>query len=166
MKLDDLLSLPESGVILLWKRGQVLVTYTERMGLYLETLYAQFKGKSDMEIQVRSAGADSETLRLHTEYYRDRYMRSGQLLQFHGRKTICYRIRTAPSPKYTGVDVELVSARGEAKFVGRFKTPKDAKEFIETCYGTDNPFRFPVYAQNSATKEFMLGLQTKMLDIR
>lgn len=166
MKLDEVLGLPKSGVIILKKHGRVLVTYTTSMGAYLETLYQEFKGKTGMEIEVRSPGADLETLKLHTEYYRDLYAKEGKLLQYHIRKAIKYRIRSVPNANFKKFHVEIVNMRGEGLVVGIFKSAKESKEFIETYYGTDNSFVFPVYAVNSDTKEFLHQLQKKMLDIK
>ena len=166
MNLDEVLSLPKSGVIALVKDKQVLVTYTSSMAAYLETLYAQFSGKKGIEMVVWSAGADIETLKLHAEYYRDYYRKRGfGLMQSPLRRTLQYRVRVRPDGGFRWVMVELVSARGETKSVGRFKTSKEAKDFIDQCYGPDNPFRLPVYAANADTKAFMLE-QTKLLDIR
>lgn len=162
MKLDELLGLPRSGVVILKKGNGVLVTYTTSMGSYLETLYQEFEGKEGMEIEVVSKGADLETLKLHTEYFRAFH---GCIAQ--GRKAIQYRVRAVPAPEFKGVDVEIVSARGDSiMVVGKFKTAGEAKSFIETYYGADNPFRLPVYAANSATKEFLLRKQTKVLEIK
>lgn len=165
MNLDWLLGLPKSGVVILKKGGSVLVAYTTSMGAHLESLYQQFGGQSGVTMEVVSAGADIETLKLHTEYYRDYYIRQGfTSIQSHSRKAIQYRVRAVPSSDFKFVDVELVSARGDAKFVGRFRSMRLAGEFIETYYGTDNPFKLPVYAANSDTKLFLQ--KTKMLDIK
>lgn len=167
MKLDELLALPKSGVVVLTKNKQVLVSYTLSMGAHLEGLYQQFGGQKGITLEVVSAGADLETLKLHTEYYRELYRRSGLvLLQTHLRKTVQYKVRVIPSPDFKHMDVELVTARGDSKFVGRFKSAREAKDFIETCYASDNPFRLPVYALNSATKEFVLEQQKKLLELK
>lgn len=167
MRLDEVLSLPQSGVVILVKGTQVLVSYTTSMGPHLEGMYNQFRGQSNIEMVVRSAGTDLETLKLHTEYYRNYYVRNGfTLLLTNYRKSIQYRVRVVPSSEFKGVDVEVVSARGDSKVVGKFKNIRDAKDFIETYYGTDNSFKFPVYAVNSATKEFLLDKQKKLLDIK
>lgn len=167
MNLDDLLSLPKSGVVILFKQNQVLVTYTTSMGAHLESLYQQFGGHRGITLEVMSAGADLETLKLHTEYYRDFYSKSSRvLLQAHLRKTVQYSVRVVPAIGFKFIHVELVNARGDSKFVGRFKNSKDAKDFVAAYYGKDNPFRFPVYAANSDTKEFLLDMQTKTLDIK
>lgn len=160
MILDELLALPESGVVILRKGSSVLVSYTTSMGAELLELYTQFKGKSGYSIEVLSVGADIETLKLHTEYYRELYGATG-----HSRKALQYRVRIVPEVRMRWVDVQLVSARGDSKVVGRFQSIPEAKSFIETCYGSDNPFRFPVYACNQATKELLLE-QAKLLKIR
>jgi hypothetical protein len=170
MNLDELLALPKSGVVILIMGNQVLVSYTESMGANLESIYNQFKGRGSttpIVLRVASAGADLETLKLHTEYYRDYYSKKGMLQPMvQLRASIRYRVRAVPRPDYKGVDVEVVSARGEGKVVGRFKNSAEAKDFIETYYGTDNPFCLPVYGSNSATKEFLKEKQTKLLDIK
>lgn len=168
MKLDDLLALPKSGVVILVKNNQVLVTYTTSMGAHLESLYNQFKGHKGIALEVMSAGVDIETLKLHTEFYRDYYSdkKGLVLMQAHLRKTVDYRVRQVPSSDFKRVDVEIVTARGDSRVVGRFKTVKEAKEFIETYYGSDNKLCFPVYSFNADTKAFLLDNQKKMLDIR
>jgi hypothetical protein len=165
MKLDELLGLPKSGVVVLQKGNSILVSYCTSMGANLESLYNQFKGQSGIELRVFSKEADLETLKLHTEYYRKYYSKRGfSLLHSPARKAVKYRVRVSPSLDFKWMDVELVNARGDAKFVGRFKSVKEANDFKSTYYGADNPFRLPVYALNSDTKEFLS--ETKMLDIR
>lgn len=160
MILDELLALPMSGVVILRKGGSVLVSYTTSMGAELLELYSQFAGKSGLSIEVVSCGADIETLKLHTEYYRQLYGATG-----HRRKAIQYRVRLVPQDRMKYVDVQIVSARGDSKVVGRFDSIPEAKSFIETYYGVDNPFRFPVYAVNSATKE-MIQSELKLFSIK
>lgn len=166
MKLDEFLGLPKSGVVVLQKQNTILVSYTTSMGANLESLYNEFKGQSGIEFRVFSAGADLETLKLHTEYYRRYFTKKGFiLLQTHSRKAVQYKVRIVPSLEFKRIDVELVNSRGDSKFVGRFKSVKEAKDFVSKYYGRDNPFQLPVYALNSDTKEF-LAEQKKMLDIR
>lgn len=167
MNLDDLLSLPKAGVVILFKGNQVLVSYTTSMGASLEGWYKQFAGHRGVTLRVASPDADLETLKLHTEYYRSYYRDQGMvLLQAHLRHSIRYRVRAVPRADYKGVDVEIVSARGESKVVGKFKNSGEAASFIETYYGTDNPFCLPVYGVNADTKAFLIGKQTKLLDIK
>ena len=162
MNLTEMLGLPRSGVIILRKGGTVLVSYTTSMGAELLELYGQFAGQSGITIEVVSAGADLETLKLHTEYYRKLYGSTG-----HGRKAIQYKVRVVPSGDFKYMDVQLVTARGDSiKVVGRFKSAALARDFIETYYGTDNPFCLPVYSANADTKALLLDQQTKLLDIR
>lgn len=170
MNLNELLSLPKSGVVILTMGNQVLVSYTESMGANLESIYNQFRGRSTtaaITLRVASAGADLETLKLHTEYYRSYYSKKGMLQPLVSlRASIKYKVRVVPRPDYKGVDVEIVSARGESKVVGKFKTNGEAKDFIETYYGQDNPFCLPVYGANADTKAFLKEKQTKLLDIK
>ena len=161
MKLDELLGLPRSGVVIVGRGSSFLVSYTTSMGAELCDLYNQFGGQSGLTLRVCSANCDLETLRLHTEYYRNMYGSVG-----HKRTALRYKVRIVPGVGLKYVDVELVSARGEGKVVARFKNAREAREFIETYYGEDNPFRLPVYAANSATKEFLQEKQTKLLDIK
>lgn len=165
MKLNELLALPKSGVVVLKKGDHALVSYTTSMGAELQELYNLFRGQTGISMFVLSAGADLETLKLHTEYYRKFYHSNYKPIQEYNRKVIEYKIRLVPIKDFRGVDVELVTARGDSKVVGRFKNIVEAKDFIETYYGTDNPFRFPVYAANSDTKEFLQKEQKKLLDI-
>jgi hypothetical protein len=157
MNLDEVLQLPKSGVIVLFKDYQVMVTYTTSMGAYLEKLYMEYSGQKGIRLEVFSVGADLETLKLHTEYYRDYYSRQPGLilLQAHLRKTVQYDVRAVPCDDFKSFKVELVTARGDSKMVGKFDNSAEAKAFIETYYGEDNPFRFPVYALNCDTKQFL-----------
>lgn len=168
MRLDELLQLPKSGVVVLQKHDSVLVSYTTNMGSELQDLYSMFRGQSGIVLKVLSSGVDLETLKLHTEYYRKFY--HGRLcyrpINPYSRKTLEYKVRAVPSKDFKYIDIELVTARGDSKFVGRFKTKKEAGAFIETCYGPSNPFRFPVYAANSDTKEFLAEQESKLLNIR
>lgn len=159
MKLDELLSLPKSGVVVLIKHPGVLVSYTSSMASELMELYSNFKGQIGIELRVFSAGADIETLKLHTEYYRKHYHdRLGyKPILPYNRKTIQYKVRAIPSQDFKAINVELVNARGEAKTVGQFKNTKEANEFIVTYYGSDNPLRLPVYALNKATRDIILN---------
>lgn len=168
MNLDQILALPKSGVVVLTKNDSVLVSYTSSMGADLEEMYNLFRGQTGISMKVLSAGADIETLKLHTEYYRKFYhsrLCYRPIMEYQ-RKAIEYKVRVIPSQDFKNVDVELVTARGDAKLVGRFKTSAEAKSFIETCYASDNPFRLPVYALNSDTKEFLLDSQRKLLHIK
>ena len=166
MNLDKLLTLPRSGVVILKKGNSVLIGYTSSMGAYLETLYNDFRGQTGIEMRVYSEGVDLETLRLHTEYYRKVYVSKGfSMIIDPLRKAVKFRVRMVPSPDFKHFNVEIVSARGDSRVVGKFKSNKEAKGFIETYYGTDNPLVFPVYAANTDTKVF-LQEQTKMLDIK
>lgn len=167
MNLDWVLGLPKSGVVILTKKDSVLINYTTSMGANLESLYNEFKGREDISMEVVSCGVDLETLKLHAEWYRDYYTKLGYKMMNPGyRKIIQYRVRSVPSPDFKGMDVELVTARGDSKVVGRFRNIGEAKSFIETYYGTDNPFRFPVYASNCDTKQLLLDDQKKMLELR
>lgn len=163
--IDELLALPRSGVIVVVDGGIAAVSYTTSMGSVLETLYNSRNGQSNIRLEVLSAGADIETLRLHAEFYRKYYSDLGYEVA-PGRKTLQYRVRIIPGKDFKTSDVEVVSARGEGKLVGRFKTIGEAQDFIETYYGTDNPLKLPVYAVNSATKEFLAMRNKKMLKIR
>lgn len=165
MNLDQILGLPRSGVVILKKGDSILVSYTTSMGSELQDLYSNFKGQSGITMEVLSCGVDLETLKLHTEYYRKHYSQEFKPLLKQGRKALQYKVRCVPNYDFKYVDVELVTARGDGKIVGRFKTNPEAKSFIETCYGSSNPFKLPVYALNSDTEEFLDG-QKKMLQVR
>jgi hypothetical protein len=84
------------------------------------------------------------------------YLKTGytELIE-RGRKTLQYRTRVVVAPDFKYVDVELVTARGDGMVVARFKTKKEAQEFVMVYYGPDNTDHFPVYACNSLTKEFL-----------
>lgn len=167
MILDGVLELPKSGVVILRKGSSVLVSYTTSMGANLEALYNEFSGQAGIHLEVVSAGTDLETLKLHTEYYRDYYSKRGMsLLQAPLRRAVTYKVRLVPSFDIKKVDVEITNARGESRVVGRFGNVREARDFIETYYGTDNTFCFPVYSLNSATKELVLDTQKKILDIK
>jgi len=167
MVLDEFLALPKSGVIILQKGNSVLVSYTTSMGAELLDLYTQFSGHTGIDLKVVSVGADIETLKLHTEYYRHYYLTRGMssLIQYN-RKTIKYKVRVIPNSDFRYVDVELVSARGDSKVVGRFESAIEAKDFVDMYYGLDNPFRFPVYAINSTTKGLLASVESGLLKLK
>jgi len=161
MILDEVLGLPRSGVVILTVGDDVIVNYTTSMGAELLRLYTEFGGQSGLTLRVESTGSDLETLKLHTEYYRNMYSK-----HIYKRKALVYRVRVVPSSGFKMMDVRLVSARGEERVVGRFKTAREASDFIDMYYGEDNPFRLPVYSVNADTKAFLLDMQTELLDIK
>lgn len=109
-----------------------------------------------LELRVLVDTNDLTTLKLHTEYYRNIYLEKGYSeLIVRGRKTLEYNVRVVVAPDFKYVDVELVTARGAGTVVARFKTRAEANDFVMAYYGADNPYRFPVYASNSLTKEFL-----------
>lgn len=170
MNLNDMLAIPKQCVLIVLDREnwKAFVNYTQNAGFALAGLYTDFRRATNLELLVVSAGADIETLKLHTEYYRQYYhsrLCYGELKP-RARKAVWYRARVVPSLDLKGVDVELVNARGESSIVGRFKNIGEGKAFIETYYTADNSFKLPVYALNSATKEFVLDKQTKLLELR
>ncbi len=168
MNLETVLALPRSGVVILTKGKSVLICYSTSMGSQLAEIYNMFRGQAGIHLEVVSANADIETLKLHTEYYRNRYYTDLQYrpIMEYGRATLKYKVRMVPSSDLKYMDVELVTTRGDSKVVGKFKGKLEAKDFIETYYGTDNPIKMPVYAANSATKEFLQKEQTKVLDLK
>lgn len=167
MVLDELLALPKTGVIVLRKGNSVLVSYTTSMGSELLDLYNQFRGQTGISLEVFSVGVDTETLKLHTEYYRQYYSDKGlsTLIQYH-RKAIQYRVRIIPNKDIRFMDVELVSARGDSRTVGRFGSADEAKDFVATYYGDDNPFKFPVYAVNSLTIDMLRRNGAGLLNLK
>jgi hypothetical protein len=114
---------------------------------------------STLEFRSLSVTTDIETLKLHTEYWRDEFQKRGvaELLP-RGRKTLQYEVRCVVDEDYDWVDIVLVSARGDKKIVGKFRTMVEATEFVEAYYGSDNPYLLPVYAVNSRTSEYILDL--------
>lgn len=170
MNLAEFLSIPKRCILIVVDEANMKasVNYTTSPGLHLAGLYSELNGRgATLELFVVSAGADIETLKLHTEYYRSYYQRIGyEELRPKARKAIQYRVRAVPALDIKGIDVELVSARGEVRVVGKFRNMGDAKSFIETYYGTDNSFKLPVYAINADTKAFMLDKQTKLLELK
>lgn len=161
--LSNFLSLPASCVFLIVNKQEKLVyiNYTQNIAAALARFYVDWNGKPGAEaldLQILSVTTDIETLKLHVEYWKDKYRNMGYSdLIKPCRKTLQYNVRTLVAPDLSGVNVELVTARGDRKVVGKFKTLKEAEEFIMLYYGDDNGYRLPVYAANSLTKEFMLN---------
>ncbi len=115
---------------------------------------------STLEFEVLSVSTDIETLKLHTEYWRDKCSRWGYTdLLPRGRKALQYEVRCVVDDDYDFVDIVLVSARGDKKVVGKFKTMEEAVGFVEMYYAGDNPYRLPVYAANSRTSEYLRELE-------
>lgn len=161
--LGSIFRLPTAGVIIVEDvaRKLVWVGYTQSMGASLMKLYdergVREYGPGQLQLRIESPNLDIETLKLHTEYYKDLYGSRGygELIPY-GRKAIQYRVRMVASEGARFMDVEVVPARGgEGKIVGRFRKKGEARAFIETYYGPDNQLCFPVVARNSDTKEFM-----------
>lgn len=117
-----------------------------------------------LEFTVLTVSTDIETLKLHTEYWRDVMVGRGMTeLLPRGRKTLQYEVRCVVDEDYDWVDIVLVSARGDKKIVGKFRTMGEAAEFVEMYYGGDNPYRLPVYAINSRTSEYVIGTGTSRI---
>jgi hypothetical protein len=160
--LSNFLNLPSSCVFLIINKEQKLVyiNYTENIASALARFYADWAGKPGaeaLELDILSVTTDIETLKLHTEYWKDHYRNNGygNLISI-GRKTLQYEVRALVAADLSCVNVELVTARGQRKVVGKFKTLAQANDFIMTYYAEDNRYRLPIYAVNSLTKEFML----------
>jgi hypothetical protein len=121
-----------------------------------------------LQLRVLSVSTDIETLKLHTEYWRDWYLARGftDLLP-RGRKALQYEVRCVVDEDYDWVDIVLVSARGDKKVVGKFRTMGEATEFVEMYYAGDNPYHLPVYAANSRTREFLqeMGKGTRIVTL-
>jgi hypothetical protein len=161
--LSDYLKLPQSCVYLIINEQHKLATvnYTENIAGALHRLYDDLAGRSPetaLVLQILSVTTDIETLKLHSEYWKDQYRNNGYTdLIPASRKTLQYRARVLVDPDMRSVNVELVTARGQGKVVGKFKTQTEASDFIMMYYGGDNEYRLPVYAVNSLTKEFVVS---------
>lgn len=159
---SNFFTLPRSCVFLLQNKQEKLVyiNYSENLPLALARLYEELNGQPGteaLELEIVSVTTDIETLKLHAEYWRDKYRNIGfSNLITIGRKTLQYEVRSLVCPDLSGINVELVTARGVRKVVGKFKTQKEADDFILTYYAEDNHYRLPVYAVNSLTKEFIV----------
>lgn len=156
--LIDLMELPREGIYLVYDETgkRVYVNYSLNMVGVLPRLYEDLKGSGTTQFYILEVTTDIETLKLHTEYWRDEYKKMGcaELIPV-GRKTLQYDVRCLVNGDYDGVDVVLVTARGDRKIVGKFGTMGEGESFIETYYDSGNPYNLPVYAINSATKEFL-----------
>ena len=168
MDVDSVLGLPKRAVVAEIQGESARVGYTISLASYLETLYNNRAGQKGVRLEVWSSGLDLETLKLHCEYFKGHYDDLGYDVDWGARSCIEYRVRMVPGAEFKTMDVELVTARGKGeKLVGRFENKAEAQQFIDTFYAEDsNPFKFPVCALNSATKEFLIKRQTKMLEIR
>lgn len=161
--LSDYLKLPQSCVYLIINEQQKLATvnYTENIAGALYRLYDDLAGRSPetaLDLQILSVTTDIETLKLHSEYWKDQYRNNGYSDVIPtGRKALQYSARVLVASDLSSINVELVTARGQRKVVGKFKTQTEAKDFIMMYYGGDNSYRLPVYAVNSLTKEFIVG---------
>ena len=159
--LSNFLNLPTSCVYLIENKQEKLVyiNYTENIAGALARFYNEYRVKfaeTALDFQILSVTTDIETLKLHSEYWKDRYRNIGysDLIE-QSRKTLQYDVRTLVASDLSGVNVELVTARGQRKVVGKFKTLTEASNFIQIYYAEDNKYRLPVYAINSLTKEFI-----------
>ena len=159
--LSNFLNLPSSCVFLIINKQEkyVYINYTENIASALARFYEDWAGKpgsTALELEIVSVTTDIETMKLHVEYWKDHYRNMGYSdLIAVKRKTLQYEVRTLVASDLSGVNVELVTSRGQRKVVGKFKTLTEANEFVSIYYGEDNGYRLPVYAVNSLTKEFM-----------
>lgn len=143
------------------------INYSENMLSALPRLWEEVRRVgSHLDFEILSISSDIETLRLHTQYWRDLYRSRGysELVPI-GRKSLRYEVKCLVDGDYSTAEVVLISARGERKVVGKFKTVDEGREFIEMYYAGDNPYRLPVYSTNSLTKEFLFKIGTSILKI-
>lgn len=154
----DFSRLPKSGVYsIVDEVAQCFyINYTSNMSGCLASIYGFERPGTTLDFRILVNTSDLTTLKLHTEYYRNMYLKTGYTeIVERGRKTLQYRARVVVASDFKYVDVELVTARGDGMVVARFKTKKEAQEFVMVYYGDDNEYRLPVYASNSLTKEFL-----------
>lgn len=154
----DLARLPKAGVYIVVDEvaRTFHVNYTLSMGSALARVYDLVGGRSALSFRTMSVTTDLITLKLHTEYYRNIYLDMGYTdMVYSGRKHLQYKVRIVVAPDFKNIDVELVTARGEGMIVGRFKTRNEARDFALVYYDSGNPYRLPVYALNSLTRELV-----------
>lgn len=146
--------LPSAGVIILLnlETNDVWVNYSENIPLALARVYPELAGQP-IQVQLESVGADLETLKLHCMYYRDWFNSRGHsnLIEY-GRDGLRYSARAYPDRISKMVDVELVTVRGAAKPVSRFRTMAEAKQYIKLYFGEDNRFCMPVIGINEESR--------------
>ena len=84
---------------------------------------------SEYEFLELSKSSDIETLKIHTEYWIDHYLKLGYSEMFpRSRKAIQYKVRVLVAPGFKAFDVYLVGARGgTGTVVGRFNSKKEAE---------------------------------------
>lgn len=167
--LVNLAEIPEQGVyaIIDLKGKRSYINYSMNIVGAIPRIWGECRlSGAALEFVVLSVTTDIETLKLHTEYWRDLYAEQGysELLP-RGRKTLQYEVRCMVDDDYDWVDIVLVSSRGDKKIIGKFRTMEDATQFVGMYYSGDNPYRFPVYAVNSRTREFITELGMNILDI-
>lgn len=157
----DLAGLPRACVysVVDIETNRFYVNYSANMAGALSRLWEEVGNRGGtLEFTVLTASTDIETLKLHTEYWRDVMVGRGMTeLLPRGRKTLQYEVRCVVDDDYDWVDIVLVSARGDKKVVGKFRTMAEAVEFVEMYYAGDNSYRLPVYAVNSRTSEYVMG---------
>lgn len=165
----DLAGLPRACVysVVDIETNRFYVNYSVNMVGALSRLWEEVGSRgSTLEFRVMSVTTDLETLKLHTEYWRDVMVGRGMTeLLPRGRKTLQYEVRCVVDEDYDWVDIVLVSTRGDRKVVGKFKTMVEAAEFVEMYYAGDNPYRLPVYATNSRTSEYILDSGSREVKI-
>lgn len=158
IRLDDVLALPKSGVVIVSGDAGTYVGYTLNVGAELQDIYNLFRGVRGLSLRIVSQVSDIETLKLHTEYYRKLFhedLGSPKIVEYK-RKVIQYAVRVVPEPGLGSVRVELVTARGDSKIVGLFDNIKEANGFVAACYSKKG-ICYPVYAINKKTREYIEG---------
>lgn len=171
MELSNVFELSRSGVFVISDsvQNKIYVNYSKDVLGAVSRLRGELEVAADLKglsVRIVSLVSDIETLKIHTQYYREVLHKDSGYLIPYTRSTLQYIARIRPDADFKRVNVELVNTRGENKIVGKFKNDREANEFLETYYRTANSFNLPVYAANSATKEFLLDNQTKLLDIK
>lgn len=162
MNLNWIRDFGPAGVYLLLDKSSKSfhISYTINFKYFVAGIVELIQGapaSSDFELLELSKSSDIETLKLHTEYWIDQYIKDGYVEMLgRGRKSVQYSVRLLVAPNLKGYDVQICNKRGTViSTVGRFLKKREAEDFIETYYAEDNPYKLPVFATNSLTKELL-----------
>ncbi len=178
MKVSTLTSLPKTSVFALFnpKKNKVHIMYAKNTPIKLikfidELKYNKHRNKElcedvdDLELIILETYEDDFICRMHMNYWYD-YVVNKEGLELYGNRHnyLQYKLRKSVSVynydylNKTHVDrvfVEFVNGRNSSFVVGVFDNMSEADAFLET-YDNVGDFKYPSYAFNKLTKEFLL----------
>lgn len=161
-KFSSFITLPDQCVFALKNSisKKVYVGFTSTLKTHLGTLCKELNGdmklEQDMlELSILETYTDIETLKLHTSYWIDRFIKDGYTLYKQPKAALKYRVSVRVSNNLRHYLVLLTNTRNDHKIVGVFPNKEAALTFVKYAYNESNPYNLPVYALNLLTKQII-----------